>query len=372
MNRHSNGWQHSKMWIVSWGIFLIVATVIQRSVAQVIQWAPVGDNTINMLLIEKQGDKAKQYIGKLKGSISVDANQRVVQMDGTIKSLETDDGKIIPIKKAEVKDGTIALTTDDGAVYTIYDLSSNLRGSIRLTETPVAPGATPATAATSHPGMETFKSGDTAFVRVKEYTALAGDPTVHDGLGGEGYAIKNLNPGFQAVLSTPDPKSVTFSFGDKVTLVEKKDGIPALWVVSKDQAKAELPEYLLAAQKDEIDFLKEKNRVPDSMTLVYMDPKNLLTKVWGIYSMDGNVVLESHGLALMDHPEGSSPFAFRGNAVVFDRSFLDTGLALGKPVVFDAEKNPFSLSPSCIYYCGSDGDKPAFESIELKDAHPSK
>jgi hypothetical protein len=87
-----------------------------------------------MLLIDKQGGSAKQYLGQLKGSVLVDANQHVTALNGTILSLETDDKKLIPIKKTELQDGTLALTTNDGVVYVIYDLNSNLVGSIRLAQ----------------------------------------------------------------------------------------------------------------------------------------------------------------------------------------------------------------------------------------------
>jgi hypothetical protein len=91
-----------------------------------------GDNTINMLLIEKQGDTLKQYLAAFKGSITVGASGTVRGLYGTIVSLQSDDKKIISIKKTELKDGTLVISTDAGTVYTIYDLSSNLRGKIRL------------------------------------------------------------------------------------------------------------------------------------------------------------------------------------------------------------------------------------------------
>jgi len=91
-----------------------------------------GDNTVNMLLTEKQGETVKQYLGKLKGSITVDAERRITALSGAILSLETADKKTMAITKSELRDGTILLTTKEGTVYAIYDLSSNLAGSIRL------------------------------------------------------------------------------------------------------------------------------------------------------------------------------------------------------------------------------------------------
>ena len=113
---------------------LVLATQVQWANAQGMMITTVGNNTVSMLLIDKQGGSAKQYLGQLKGSVLVDANQHVTALNGTILSLETDDKKLIPIKKTELQDGTLALTTNDGVVYVIYDLNSNLVGSIRLAQ----------------------------------------------------------------------------------------------------------------------------------------------------------------------------------------------------------------------------------------------
>jgi hypothetical protein len=111
---------------------LVSFTIVQWSHAQQAMIFTKGDNTVNMLLTEKQGETVKQYLGKLKGSITVDAERRITALSGAILSLETADKKTMAITKSELRDGTILLTTKEGTVYAIYDLSSNLAGSIRL------------------------------------------------------------------------------------------------------------------------------------------------------------------------------------------------------------------------------------------------
>jgi hypothetical protein len=210
-----------------------------------------------------------------------------------------------------------------------------------------------------------LSAGTTAFVRVKQYAPLSGKPTIQDMFGGVGYVLRNLNPsGIEAPIAKSAPNAVTVAFGDTVTLVEKQAGVPTMWVVAKGQTKIQLPEYLLTTRKEEIDYLTKAQRIPESMVFVYSDKGHIAT--WGV--MVGGIgrfhIIESHGLALLDYPEGTSPFAVKGNAVLFDQSEVK---GWDKPPVFDSNKKALELSASCLYYCVSDGDKPAFELIELKN-----
>jgi hypothetical protein len=59
---------------------------------------------------------------------------------------KTVDNKSILIAKTELRDGTIVITTMEGAVYAIYDLNSNLVGSIRLVKAANATTTQPRTA----------------------------------------------------------------------------------------------------------------------------------------------------------------------------------------------------------------------------------
>jgi hypothetical protein len=99
--------------------------------AQSFRSATVGDHTMNMLLIQKQGDNTKQFIAKLKGAITGNVSGKIEALDGTIQSLESDDGKASKVTKSELKDGTVVITTEDGQTFVIFDLNSNLVGKIR-------------------------------------------------------------------------------------------------------------------------------------------------------------------------------------------------------------------------------------------------
>lgn len=208
-----------------------------------------------------------------------------------------------------------------------------------------------------------FKAGDVAFVRVKEYTLYSGEPNATESGGGSGYILRSLSSGVVYSDSPPATNDGVFSFGEAVTLIEKKNGPPVSWVVEKNGKKVQLPEYLLAAGNGEINSLKEKGRIPDSIALVYKE--NDETKIWGVEigGIQGTAVVDSHGLHLMDYPEGTSPFALKGNVVMFDASVANDNWA--KPLVFDANTKPLKIIPYCMYYCVTEGDKPAFEPVTL-------
>jgi hypothetical protein len=74
-------------------------------------------------------------------------------------------------------------------------------------------------------------------------------------------------------------------------------------------------------------------------------------------------VVDSQGLHSPTFDEGTSPFAFKGNAVMFDA--FASQWTWHHPPVFDNAKKAFQLSPTCLYYCVSDGDNSAFECIDL-------
>ena len=212
--------------------------------------------------------------------------------------------------------------------------------------------------------------GGTAYVRVKQYSTLCGEPTTRDSLGGTGYVLKNLNPaGAVATIAKPTENDATFSFGDTVTLVEKKGSQPPMWLVAKAQTKAWIPAYVLTANKAELDFLKKNNRIPETMSYVYDDDG---WKVWGVIigGIANSFIVDSHGMALMDYAEGTSPFAIKGNAVVFDESVAKK--TWKKSPVFNSAKKAFKLSPSCLYYCVSEGNRASFECVDLGELKISK
>ena len=60
-------------------------------------------------------------------------------------------------------------------------------------------------------------------------------------------------------------------FGEIIKLIQKKDGVPSVWLVAKEKDQAWIPAHLLTVNKAEIDFLKNKDRIPVTMTFVYGD-----------------------------------------------------------------------------------------------------
>jgi len=210
---------------------------------------------------------------------------------------------------------------------------------------------------------EALAVGKPAYVRVKEYSTLSGEPSIKDSFGGTGYVLKNLNPrGIAAPVAKPTEADATFVFGETVVPIEKKSGPPTLWLVRKAQTEVWLPAHVLTARKTEIDFLKEQDRIPETLSYVYYDDA---TKTWGaiIGGFGGSFVIDSHGLVLRAYAEGTSPFAIKGNAVIFDES--KTRKTWKTPPVFDGEGRAFQLSPTRLYCCVSQGDKPAFECLDL-------
>jgi ankyrin repeat protein len=206
--------------------------------------------------------------------------------------------------------------------------------------------------------------GGTAFIRVKQYSMQSGEPTVQEASGATGYTVRQLNTGLAVVatIAKPTGNDPVFTFGEPVTLVEKKTGVPTMWLVSKGQSRGLIPAYILTPNKAEIDLLKDTGTMPESMSYVY---ENDGWKVWGmeIGRIGNTFVIDSHGLSLMAFPEGTSPFALKGNSVMFDES---TAKASWKTsAVFDSTRKPFQLSPTCLYFCVSEGDQPAFERVDL-------
>jgi len=159
----------------------------------------------------------------------------------------------------------------------------------------------------------------------------------------------------------PKGIEVKFTFGENVKLIQKKDDLPTLWLVSKEQSQAWIPAYLLTANKAEIDFFKKNNRIPQTMTFIYV--KDDIVKVWGIVRM-GFFVVDSQGMAAS--AEGSSQVAFKGNAILFDESSVK--YSWKNPMVFSKGKEAYKLTSNRIYYCVSKDEdgKASFDCIDLR------
>jgi TonB family protein len=179
-----------------------------------------------------------------------------------------------------------------------------------------------------------------------------------------------LNPGSAKDHAKHAPAGILFSFGDTVTLVEREQGYPTMWLVTKGQEKARLPEYLLTTNEAEIDFLRKTDRIPKIISYVYAAGDD--TGVRGQFIIDIPplyFVTMSDGLVgdgLVNIPGGKSPFALKDNAVLFDEAMASKIRTWKNPLVFDVAKRPFRPDSSTMYYCVSGGAKPAFEALDLK------
>ena len=183
--------------------------------------------------------------------------------------------------------------------------------------------------------------GGTAYIRIKEYAAKPLEDAV------------------------PKRNEMNLSFGQTIKLIQKKDGLPAMWLVSKEKEQAWIPEYLITANKAEIRFLEEHHRIPVTMTFIYRD-KDEIIKVWGRVRFRvsfGSLVVDSQGLAAS--ADGSRQVAFKGNAVLFDESAVK--YTWKNPMIFRKGNTTYQVKLACLYYCDAvdDTGEGSFDCIDL-------
>jgi len=164
-----------------------------------------------------------------------------------------------------------------------------------------------------------------------------------------GYMLKGMT-------QTREENTIAFEFGENVTLLQKSDRPPTSWLISSGSSQAWVPSYILTASKAEVDFLRNNNAIPDSITFVY--GKDL--RVWGIGTLHvfrSKVAAYCMGNTRMPLDEDCSQSVdYDGNAVLFDE---EAARAIQKPPL------SFKISPSCIYYCTSGTSALSFECIDL-------
>ncbi|MDR3689329.1 MAG: hypothetical protein P4L46_08120 [Fimbriimonas sp.] len=265
--------------------------------------------------------------------------------------------------------------TTIGFVWLIVVMQSGCSSSDESTvSAPNPPSATNRARPVDIVQLPTLKEGGTAYVRVKRLTYASEDKQYTT--SGNGRAV--------------------LSFGDEVKLLKKLDGPPVKWLVSKGKEGVAVPGFLLTASKPEIDFLRQQQRIPTGMTLVYggLSSAELArlkkaeegsgtysltlsanVKVWGnkvdSFSGLGTVQGFSWGMNLFGYPKGASPFSIKGNAVKFEESTIPLfGTAVYGPPIFGNGGKAIELSSSCLYYCVSAGPPPIFEKIDLKQFEP--
>lgn len=183
--------------------------------------------------------------------------------------------------------------------------------------------------------------GGTAYIRIKEYT------------------VKPLED------AVPKGDEMNLSFGQTIKIVKKKDGLPTMWLVSKEKEKAWIPEYLITANKAEIRFLEMHHRIPETMTFIY-NYKDQGIKVWGRVKFRfslGALVLDGQGLAAS--ADGSFQVALKGNAVLFDESAVK--YTWKNPMIFRKGNTTYPVKLACLYYCDEvdDTGEGSFDCIDL-------
>jgi peptidoglycan hydrolase-like protein with peptidoglycan-binding domain len=101
---------------------------------------------------------------------------------GELLTIETSDGRNMSVARTELEDGTIIATTNEGPVYTIYELDSTMNGRIRLN--PPTPPPAPAAAKTASPTDTTTATKQDIQDAQQRLRALRYDVGPADGLMG--------------------------------------------------------------------------------------------------------------------------------------------------------------------------------------------
>lgn len=86
---------------------------------------------MSMLLIQEKAGSANQFVVKFKGTIQANVSGAVESIQGSIESLQAENGDEVKVSKTELKDGTLIISTALGQRHVIYDIHSNLAGRIR-------------------------------------------------------------------------------------------------------------------------------------------------------------------------------------------------------------------------------------------------
>ncbi len=118
---------------------------------------------------------------------------------------------------------------------------------------------------------------------------------------------------------TPKGEEASFNFGQKVTLIKKYEALPTMWLVSNKRNKSWVPAYMLTLNKKEIDFLRKKKRIPESMSYVFVkDNMMYVSGQWKVAMGGGNfMLLNTNHTGIPVSSESSNQFAVKGNAVLF-------------------------------------------------------
>lgn len=286
---------------------LLIALMVSVAYGLGGYWKPAGDSPYTVKLT----DQAKNTVlGKCKKTVRWQWEDQ-----GGITVTEWDDEATFVFKDKDEKEHKIP---NDQIRRRILDLQPGFTGELR-----------------GNIKEQLLVEGNAAYIRVKECAA------------------KPLED------ATPKGIETKFTFGQTIKLIKRKDGRPTMWLVSNEKDQAWIPEYLLAPNKREIDFLQKNERIPATMAFVYKEGE---IKVWGRVRF-GPFIVDSQGLAAS--ADGSSQVALKDNAVLFDESAVKH--AWKNPMVFSKGNTTYKVESACLYYCVGvdDAGKGSFDCIDL-------
>jgi hypothetical protein len=241
-----------------------------------------------------------------------------------------------------VKQAALAAMLYIAVMIPVVGAQTSATGAKKVSPAPTSPKATTAPKAQPR-GMLT--QGGKAYVRIKEF---------------EAEARKNASPPGEAQ---------TFRFGDSLKLEAKWEGPPSYWLVSdgKGGPQSWIPGYLLTPSVAEIEMLRNKKRIPETMTYIYDTTigGKVGAKQHGRVHMPGfgfvATINGDEGVDITD--QGSSQVAIRGDAVVFDEAVVKQVWV--HPMIFSDGTHKFPMAAGKLFYCTDEGGGGKFDVIVL-------
>jgi len=184
--------------------------------------------------------------------------------------------------------------------------------------------------ASLHPSLKmeprALIEGGTAYIRVKEFTSGSQKGWVPQ--GGE----------------------AKLAFGDPVTLVKKKDKDSPnnpFWLVSTSAGAQEwIPAYLLTSSQVEINSLRDKGRIPQTMSFFYEGSAGEAIRLAGAADFFS---FETTSDGVPASNQGSDQVAIEGNGVVFDQSAAKHDWKM--PMIFSDGKRVWKIDANLMWYC---------------------
>lgn len=112
-------------------LLVVLVCCPARSSAQSFRFETLGHETMSMLLIQEKAGSANQFLLKFKGKIQANVSGAVESIQGTIESLQAENGDEVRVSRTELKNGTLVISTERGERHVVFDIHSNMAGRIR-------------------------------------------------------------------------------------------------------------------------------------------------------------------------------------------------------------------------------------------------